>query len=100
MHFLQIQIKMLSFIGYSLNKNEKYYWLVYACVNWILLAIICLPELHFVINNASNIQLATDALCTLLTSILSLSKLITLQMKRTSFYNLIFKLNELWSKGT
>lgn len=99
MTFLTIQKCCLNSIGYSFEMNESRSRRIYSLLIWISLFIIVMPEMHFVIENISDIPLATDALCTLLTSILSLSKVITLYFKKQNFYHIIKELNEMWRKS-
>lgn len=99
MQFLHIQTNMLKLIGYNNDSRSSVPWNAYANVCWLLLAIITIPEMHFFAQNISDIPLATDALCTLLTCFLSLSKLLTMQFKRTQFYQMIDVLHMLWKNS-
>lgn len=99
MKFLHIQTNMLRLIGYRIDSRSSVAWNAYANVCWILLAIITIPEIHFVAENLSDIPMATDALCTLLTCFLSLSKLLTMQFKRAQFYQMIDVLQSLWKNS-
>lgn len=99
MIFLQLQTFLLLIIGLSTKKSENFMWKLFAFINSLLLTIIILPEIHFVIENIDDIQLATDALCTILSCITSLVKVITIQINRKRFYKLIWELKEMWFNG-
>lgn len=58
--------------------------------------IITIPEILFVVENISDIPLATDAMCTILTCILSLSKVMTMYFKKDKFYHVIEQLDDMW----
>ncbi|KAJ6637500.1 Odorant receptor 47a, partial [Pseudolycoriella hygida] len=90
----------LSSIGYSFENNESRLRQVYSLLMWMLLFVLVFPEIHFVVENISNIPLATDALCPLLTSILSLSKVMTLYFKKNGFYRIIKQLDDMWMKSS
>lgn len=99
MEFLRIQRLCLNSIGYSFKMNESRLRKLYSLLSWVSLLIIVIPELHFVIENITDIPLATDALCTLLTSILSLSKVITMYFNKEKFYHIIQQLDKMWIKS-
>lgn len=99
MKFLRIQRLCLKSIGYSFRKNESRTRRIFALWIWMGLLVIAIPEWHFVIENIADIPLATDALCPLLTTILSLSKVMTLYFKKDKFYNVIEQLDDMWQKS-
>lgn len=98
MDFLRIQRLCLNTIGYSFRKNESQFRRIFALLSCMSLTLIIIPEFHFVIANISDIRVATDALCTFLTSILSLSKILTMYFKRDKFYHIIEELDDMWLK--
>lgn len=102
MEFLSISRKMLCTIGYpnefrQHDHRPSWYWKAYANSCWLLLAFVSIPEFHFFIVNLSNIQMATEALCTLLTCFLSLSKLLTIHMGKKQIFRLTFNLKSMWN---
>lgn len=99
MAFLKLQTLMLRLLCWSTQPNENIAWKIVSWLHWALLATISCTELHFVIVNMANIPLATDALCTLLTCVLSLSKMFTMNVNRNKHYKMIWTLREMWSKS-
>ena len=99
MNFLQFEIMVLKSIGYSFELNESVVYPVFSYVGWFLLAAITIPEAHFVIYYASNIPLATDALCALLACFLSLTKLLNLMLRKNRFYKFIGTVKDLHKEG-
>ena len=99
MKFQQLQRNLLTQMGFSLNKNESFIWIIYAYSNWLALAVIIMPEVNFVIANIADIQLATEALCPMLTCLTSLAKLVSIQMNKLLVYKMVADLKEMWNKG-
>lgn len=99
MKFLRIQRLCLKSIGYSFKQNENLLHRLYSLLSLISVLAIVIPELHFVIENISDIPLATDALCTLLTTFLSFLKILTMYSKKDIFYNVINQLDDMWLKS-
>lgn len=99
MEFLRIQRLCLNGIGYSFKHNESRGRQIFALLSWVSILIVIIPEWHFVIENISDIPLATDALCPLLTSILTISKVMTFYFRKGKFYDIIEQLDNMWLKS-
>ncbi|KAG4068760.1 hypothetical protein HA402_002451 [Bradysia odoriphaga] len=100
MGFLRTQRLCLYLIGFSFKKDESRVIQLYSLLSWISILIIIIPETHFVIENLTDIPLATDALCTQFTSMLSLMKIATLYFKKDTFYRIIDQLDDMWRKSS
>lgn len=99
MKFLRLQCLILRLMGFTGNENENFAWITLAWFHSIALALITLPEIHFIIANVVDIPLATDALCPYLTCLLSLSKLFTMNMNKAKFYRMMSTLQQMWNSG-
>lgn len=99
MTFLKAQMLLFHLMGYDLRVVESTRLKIYTLVNLFFLTAILFPESKFVTDNISDIELASDGLCTLLTGVLCVTKLITIRLKKKYFYQLIWSLQDKWSKG-
>lgn len=99
MKFLEVQKLLLTLCGFNIRKKENWARILNAALHILFLALISVAEFQFVIENIVDIPLVTDALCPLLTSILSTAKLLTVLVTRKKFYKMIWTLENMWNDG-
>lgn len=99
MKFLRIQKLCFKSFGYSFNANESILLRFYALLHWALLLGVAIPEAHFALENKANIELVTDTLATLLTCILTLTKVMRMFFKRIELYKIVTEIEDMWTKG-
>lgn len=99
MKFLHIQKLCFYSFGYSFKPDEFVLLRFYALLNFSLLLGVTIPEAHFAVENRTNIELATDTLATLLTCILTLTKVMRMFFKKNQLYKIVLELDDMWLKG-
>lgn len=94
------QKNLLRVLGYQFQQpHDPIPWRLFSWFYSISLLVIVVPELGFVVANRANISLATNALCTILYCYSSLSKMVSLQLRRNRLYRMLDELKELWQNG-
>lgn len=99
MKFLRIQKLCFNSFGFSFNPNESILIRFFALLNWALLLGISIPEAHFAVENSSSVELVTDTLATLLTCILTLTKVMRMFFNSSKLYEIVLELEVMWLKG-
>lgn len=100
MKFLRIQKLCFKSFGYGFKPNEPIILRFYALLSWALLLGVAIPEAHFAVENNANIELVTDTLATLLTCILTLTKVMRMFFKKSKLYKIVLELDDMWLKGS
>lgn len=99
MSYMPLQRRTLRSIGFSLRADESRGWHLYVAVQTVSLALIVAPEMWFVWRNLDDLVLATNALCTVMYCFMSLPKLVTMQLRRHTWYRLLTDLEAMWARG-
>lgn len=99
MKFLRIQKLCFYYFGYTFQPNESKFVRFFALLCWVSLLSCAICQFHFAVKHKTDIKLVTDSLATVLTCILTLTKVIRTFFKRSRFYDIIFELEVMWFKG-
>lgn len=100
MTFLSIQSRILSLIGYDLlDAKPSNVRRLLTMLNLVLLLVILWPEWCFVRANSGDVRLMADSLAPLVTSLISVAKLITFGRRRAEFVALSYRLRCMWHES-
>lgn len=100
MTFLSIQKCILSLIGYDLRTAEpSNIRRIFTMLNLVLLVLILWPEWCAVRANSGDVRLLADSLAPLVTSLISVAKLITFSRRRAEFVALAGRLRCMWHES-
>lgn len=97
--FLEFQKACFKLCGYSFMADESIFLRIVAVAHYVLLIIISVPEMLFVLVNTSNLALATDSLCPVLSTYIMITKMCTIAASKDKFYKFVDKIKVLYDNG-
>lgn len=97
---LRLQRNTLRSLGFRLRTDaESPVWRLCVAVHTVSVALIVLPQVYFVRWHLAELTLSTNAMCTVMYCFMALPKLVTMQLRRATWYRLLDRLDELWRNG-
>lgn len=88
MEFIHYQTRMLTAIGYTFRARESLPRRLYALTAYVCMALVMVPQMHFVLAHADNLPMATNALCPVFTFVQTVLRFTQINYRLTHFYGL------------